>query len=217
LPQVVVAISMAVLPLRFAIPSSQHLWAKAHLFPTYLRLDSLLVGVLLSWFFHFHREKLESFMARCWWLLAIGSLALFVPPFVLEVDAQGWYLSTFGLTAHAIASGALLLLALHFRLQWRPLAFIGANSYSIYLWHIPVRFFGLDWIPREWPPLISVAAYLIVAIALGIAGSKLVEGPFLVLRDRLFPTRSDTLPQPKRLESWESCETSLELAPLRAG
>ena len=46
------------------------------------------------------------------------------------------------------------------------------------------------WLPRDASPLLSAAAYLVESIAIGILAAKLIETPFLKLRDRLFPTRS---------------------------
>lgn len=193
LPRIFVVVAVAILAARFAVPPTPEAWWKEHLFPTHLRFDSLLFGVVLSWCFHFHKAALDSFVARWRWLLALAAVALLAPAFVLEVGG-GWYLHTLGLTAQYLASGAFLLLALPFRPRWRLLALIGAHSYSIYLWHIPVRYFGLSWLPREWPPLLSVVAYLVVSIVVGVIAAKLVEAPFLALRDCWFPTRSQPAP-----------------------
>jgi peptidoglycan/LPS O-acetylase OafA/YrhL len=151
--------------------------------------------VLLSWATHFHPEALERLWARFRWPLAVLAGALLAPAFCLEIGT-GWYLHTAGLTGFALASGVLLLFALRWPSAWRPLAVIGAYSYSIYLWHIPVRFFGLAWLPRDAGPLTRGAAYLALSIVVGILAAWLIEGPFLALRDRLFPTRSHPAPPP---------------------
>jgi len=162
---------------------------KTHFFPTHLRLDSLLFGVLLSWATHFAPATLERVWTRFRWPLAAAAVALTVPAFCLEIG-RGWYLHTIGFTGLYLASGVLLLFVVRWRSAWRPLAFLGAYSYSIYLWHLPVRFFGLSWLPRDADPLTRAAAYLALSVVVGIVAAWLVERPFLALRDRFFPTRS---------------------------
>ena len=81
--------------------------------------------------------------------------------------------------------------------RWTEL--IANNTYGVYLWHIPVRFFGLAWVPRDWPPAASILIYFALSIAVGVLAAKLVETPFLALRDRLFPTRSQPQPVPSAL------------------
>jgi len=189
LPRVFGAIAVAALAARFLTPPCRDLWLKTHLFPTHLRIDSLLFGVVLAWCFHFHHEALIRFVGRWRAALAVLAVLFFALPFAIELGT-GWYLHTLGLTANYLASGACLLLALYFQPRWRALAFVGAHSYSIYLWHIPIRYFGLAWVPRDWPPAVSVPIYFALSIAAGVLAAKLVETSFLALRDRLFPTRS---------------------------
>ena len=73
----------------------------------------------------------------------------------------------------------------------RGLAAIGAYSYSIYLWHLPVRF----WLVAELEKHTGIqnwGFYAIVyyggSIAVGIAFAKLIEYPVLRFRDRVLPT-----------------------------
>ncbi len=193
LPWLVVGVAGLALAARIVTTQMLDFRLKTHLFPTHLRLDSLLFGVLLSWATHFHLEALERVWTRFRWPLAMLAVALVVPAFCGEIGS-GWYLHTLGLTGFALASGVLLMFALRWPSAWRPLAFIGAYSYSIYLWHIPVRFFGLAWLPRDAAPLTRGAAYLALSIVTGILAAWLIERPFLALRDRLFPTRSQPTP-----------------------
>ena len=188
LPQLFFAVAVLALAARIATAQMLDFRLKTALFPTHLRLDSLLFGVLLSWATHFAPTALEQAWQRFRWPLAAAAVALAVPAFVFEIGS-GWYLHTIGLTGFYLASGVLLLFALRWKSAWRPLAFIGTYSYSIYLWHIPVRFFGLAWLPRDAAPLTRAAAYLALSIVTGILAAWLVERPFLALRDRLFPTR----------------------------
>ena len=189
LPRVFLAVALLALAARIATAEMLDFRLKTQLFPTHLRIDSLLFGLLLSWATHFQPVALERVWLRFRWPLAVAAVALVVPAFCIEIGS-GWYLHTLGLTGFYFASGVLLMFALRWKSAWRPLAFIGTYSYSIYLWHIPVRFFGLGWLPRDTAQLTRAAAYLALSIVTGIVAAGLVERPFLALRDRLFATRS---------------------------
>jgi peptidoglycan/LPS O-acetylase OafA/YrhL len=163
---------------------------KTHLFPTHLRMDSLLFGALLAWLWQYHGDALRAFVQRHRWPLAAAAAVLAAPPFLHEVGAAGFYMHTAGLTALYLSSGIILLLALRLRSAWTPLARLGAHSYSIYLWHFPVKFYVGMLLPRDLPPAAHLAAYFLASIVVGVAAAKLIETPFLALRDRILPSRS---------------------------
>lgn len=82
---------------------------------------------------------------------------------------------------------------------------IGVYSYGIYLWHVTAigileREFTLrliSWNGGSSSSLIWLSSVLVVgsgAILSGVLASKIVEWPILRLRDRLFPSRSGSLP-----------------------
>jgi peptidoglycan/LPS O-acetylase OafA/YrhL len=84
----------------------------------------------------------------------------------------------------------------------RGLAVIGFDSYSIYLWHMPVISWLMESLRRHgvfafgpatlaWA--LDLAVYVGVSIALGIVMARAVEGPSLKLRDHLLPSRSGSL------------------------
>ncbi len=118
-----------------------HRW---HMFVSHLRADSLLVGVLLAYVYHFHRAGFERVVAgRGRLLLALGT-ACFVPAFIFELETT-WFIYTIGLTLFAL--GGVLVIAAgvgaSVSLPARLLAPMGSDSYSIYLWHMPVLFWGV--------------------------------------------------------------------------
>ena len=74
------------------------------------------------------------------------------------------------------------------------LAALGAHSYSIYLWNLPVRYWVTPLIERALGPSVGFGAhaaiYLIGSLAVGVAMAKLIEIPALRMRDRWIPSRS---------------------------
>ncbi len=72
------------------------------------------------------------------------------------------------------------------------MATLGAYSYSIYLWHLAVRLYGVQLIERACgvTPGLSVraASYVIGSLLLGVLMAKIVELPALRLRNRWFPS-----------------------------
>jgi peptidoglycan/LPS O-acetylase OafA/YrhL len=80
----------------------------------------------------------------------------------------------------------------------RRLAAIGRASYSIYLWHVLLAYYpiqilaarligtGPDW--SEWSMI--MAAYVSLALGVGVLMSRTIEQPVLALRDRMLSPRS---------------------------
>jgi peptidoglycan/LPS O-acetylase OafA/YrhL len=168
-----------------------------HLFASHLRLDSLFCGVAIGYLYHFHTRE---FVARLqpWrrWLIG-GGLLLLLPPFFWELEKTPW-LCTSGLTVFWLGSGMLMVGVL---LSAPPrgaletaMAKLGAYSYSIYLWHMPVCIWGLAFVESELGPACGfgtlAAVYLLGSLAVGVLMARMLELPMLRLRDRWFPSRS---------------------------
>ncbi|HKH05813.1 MAG TPA: acyltransferase [Acidimicrobiales bacterium] len=60
----------------------------------------------------------------------------------------------------------------------RPLAMIGAISYSVYLWHLPVIMF-LARNTTDWDQSLQITLAIAVSFALGVLSYRYVERPFL--------------------------------------
>jgi peptidoglycan/LPS O-acetylase OafA/YrhL len=199
LPAIFVAVALACLLLRaitsFALPYSH----STHLFATHLRLDSLLFGVVLSYYWHFGRLRESPWLARHAYLVFIAGLALLAPAFFFELETTPW-VSVVGLPMFYLGSGCVLLALLQFDFGGvtlaRSFAAIGAYSYSIYLWHLPIahlvkHFQTMSGQPLNW--FLYAGLYGVASIGVGIAMSKLVEYPVLRVRERLYPSRSGDL------------------------
>lgn len=200
LPLLFGAIAVACLALRAAtalwVPYS-HL---THVFPTHLRIDSLLFGALLSYGWHLGGLRKHPWLSRGTPLLAAAGLTLVLPPFFFPIETTP-LLTVIGLPALYVGFGLLLLSMLsidsgRFR-PLRGLGRIGLHSYSIYLWHLPVVRWGIPWAVElnggllDW--FVYAGLYLAGSIVLGIATAKLIEVPAVRLRDRLYPSRSGGL------------------------
>lgn len=156
----------------------------AVLLPAHKRMDALFCGVLIAYLYWFHREAFDR-ISRKRWILP-GSGVCLLPWLVLDVDHSVWMLSL-GLTLNYVGFGLLLIWSLQWSM-WHglaPLALIGEYSYSIYLWHIGVRTWVMDWLGIGSPTLPHFVAYIGLSIAWGMLMARLVELPVLRLRDRI--------------------------------
>jgi len=203
LPIVCAALMAGLLGLRIWNAATVPFDTATHVFPTHLRIDSLMFGVLLSYWFHYHRDRFRSIVMRHRTALTALGIALLVPAFAVDLSQEPW-LYTVGFTALAVGSGALLATALHapdfVRKLLAPAARIGAYSYSIYLWHLPILGYFLTWVDDTlgtrlpwWPrTLLGVTA----CVVFGMGISQLIEYRVLRFRDRMFPSRSRPLEPP---------------------
>lgn len=189
-------------------------WGGAHwdevYYPTHLRIDSLLFGVLVGYVFYTRRDLVERWRTRLVWAIPLGlaglaSAVVFnlsVSHLIISVGFTWLYLSSGILVAAAGANpsgGSTGWLSIAFR----PLAFLGVYSYTIYLAHAVIDMIFL--IPSEWEwlrpqmqhsarlsTIVDLVYFLFGSIVLGVLLSKLIETPFLRLRDRLYPSSRAT-------------------------
>ncbi|HUQ46022.1 MAG TPA: acyltransferase family protein [Gemmatimonadaceae bacterium] len=168
-----------------------------HVFATHLRLDSLFFGVMLSYAYHFHTERFVRVFTPWRVPLMLGGVLLLTPAFLLPLETSPMMRSA-GFTVMYLGSGMLLVGTLLCRPRPGPvlgfLAALGAGSYLIYLWHMPVLLLGVPMLEQAVgaPFSFGVRAtlYLGGSLALGMAMARLIEIPSLRWRERLFPRRA---------------------------
>jgi peptidoglycan/LPS O-acetylase OafA/YrhL len=205
IPRIFFGLAAVVLTVRLLTPYQYPHFHFSHYYPTHLRMDSLFFGVFISYFHHFRPqvipELLKSQRVRVG--LAVLSVALLVP--CLFIDISNFFMLTFGFTLLYLGFGGVLVLALYCPIVWprllrtpmawlgSALAYVGMNSYSIYLWHPAAQSWGLHKLVRIMPfrsgVVAEVVIYVTLSLALGITMAKLIEFPVLKLRQRLYPSR----------------------------
>lgn len=165
-------------------------------YPTWVRLDGLLLGVLLAAARTFHPKAMARWLPS-WAALAAGILVLAGALLVIKdngvvLDFAG---ATFGYPLFSLAVALLLSAAVDAEpwLSKIPLpgvATLAALSYSLYLVHKPVYALDKAWLGAEtlagWPAL---ALYGCTVLAAALALHHGVERPFLALRDRMLAKR----------------------------
>ncbi|MEO8352381.1 MAG: acyltransferase [Chthoniobacteraceae bacterium] len=170
---------------------------------THLRIDSLFAGVFVAYVAAFHARAFSSFIAAHRTRIAIGGTLLILPAWLLPLSTTGFagaFLLTIGFTLLAIGCAGWVAIAAcapsgnrtpPARI-WRGVGFIGVYSYSIYLWHLPVKkMFPMicHRLMGEVPgPSVQYAIYFGGTFLLALLTSRLLEFPLLRFRDRFFPS-----------------------------
>jgi peptidoglycan/LPS O-acetylase OafA/YrhL len=171
--------------------------------PTHLRIDELFFGVLLGYFYSFHRQGLDDFMrpSANRMMIALATIALLSTCFIFP--GTGRFFVIFGPTFLYLGFGGLLLLSLYVRdVLPRSLigplaklgsacAFVGLYSYSIYLWQGVFGLYSIRGFRQFFHIQLSgfpfFAWYFFGCVAFGIVMARLIEFPVLRLREKFFP------------------------------
>jgi peptidoglycan/LPS O-acetylase OafA/YrhL len=167
--------------------------------PTHLRIDSLGFGVLIGYYYHFKRSEFLKFAAKYKALLIASGILCLSIAFIFDYELYP-FMYTVGFTILYLGSGMILIGMTSVQIPnnkfTRLLAYIGIQSYSIYLWQSVIDTFFIKILQfyKILPvltPIIHLLVYIPTGIAFGIVMALTIEAPFLKLRDRLFPSRID--------------------------
>lgn len=168
---------------------------------SHYRFDALFFGVFLQFLWRTRAEQIRAFVARYGKLILVVSFLCVMPTFRISRDQP--FMFTIGFTLLSFGYGGFLMSVVCAKGElWeqyrslRTIAAIGRWSYNIYLWH----YFLPKLVPKYdemqlWVAslidndilcvLVQATLYAALSVFAGFLGTKLIETPFLNLRDRI--------------------------------
>lgn len=171
-------------------------------YPSWTRLDGLLVGVLLAVVKTYRPFAWQALMKQGYWLLMGGLLLLAISVMLFDNNMRalptivGYPLLAIGL-GFIVASSASGY-CWHGRTRIAGAAMMATLAYSLYLSHkLVLHYIKLNYasgqIEQGWLQLIIAASAVLIVGALLYAG---IERPFLLWRERLLQSGSKTELEP---------------------
>ena len=167
-------------------------WYKWIYYPTYTRLDGLMVGVGIAALYRFRESRLDPLNRYANWLIIAGCI-LFVLSLFLCIDQQTAAATIFGFSLIAIAFGffvlsAILPLSFLFRVKSAITKNLATLSYSLYLSHKGIIHITQKWLisvglrgESNWMFLICMFSCIVGALIMRI----LIEKPFFRMRNKM--------------------------------
>ena len=168
------------------------LWTKWIYYPTYCRLDGLLVGVSIAALFQY-RPLLKNKITQYGNRLLLLSLLILTGSYFLFRESQSLDASVFGFPLVSIGFGMMILGAISptsflYKFKSNITTTIATLSYAIYLTHKFIIHITQDQLAGFGIPKESNLMFFIctVTVILGaFVMNKLIEKPFLKLRDKV--------------------------------
>lgn len=168
-------------------------WYKEIYYPSYCRLDGLLVGVSIAGLYQFLPAVWNKISKYGNWFILLGVLVLIFANWLCE-DQQTFNASVFGFTVVALGYGCMVIGAISpgsFLYKWKSkvTTFIATLSYAVYLTHkgiihVTHQLLAGFHIDSNVMLFICILTCTLGAYILNIV----VEKPFMKLRDRILGT-----------------------------
>lgn len=170
---------------------------KAIYYPTYTRLDGLLIGVMIASVFRYQPLLKDKIMKQGNRLLALSLLLLLAAYFlfdgsIVSITFTSWTVAVFGFPLVSAAYGVMVIAAMSpdcilSRYKFRPTAILATLAYSIYLSHKIINHL----INSQLKYVLELENHhvfpvcLVTAILGALILHLLIEKPFLILSRNL--------------------------------
>jgi len=168
------------------------LWNQYVYYPTFNRLDGLLVGVSIAGLFTFY-PTIKALANRYHILLMLAGLAILAVAYFVCADRESFNTGTYGFLMVSVGYGLILAAFVSpanvfYRLKSKVTSLIATLSYSLYLVHKIVIHLtqtllakvGID-INSIWMMVICIGTSILAALLMRYA----IEKPALKLRDKV--------------------------------
>jgi peptidoglycan/LPS O-acetylase OafA/YrhL len=171
------------------------LWYRYIYYPTYNRLDGLVMGVALAALYHFLPHIWEKVAQLGNWLLVLSVLILTGAYFVCY-NEHSFVASVFGFSLVALGyacavAGAISPKSILYRSNSTITTFIAGLSYSIYLTHKGIIHITQAVLSKQNIPIDSNWMLLfctVSCIAAALVLNRIIERPFMKLRTKILVT-----------------------------
>ena len=191
--------------LYFPHMEEEHGWLNWYMYiyyPTYTRLDGLLVGVSIAAIYRFLPTLWSRISVFGNQFILLG-LTVLVGAYFLCYDEQSFYASVFGFTVVAIGYGFLVIGAICptsflFKCKSKGVSFIASISYAIYLTHKGVIHITHEVLHEfKLNSNLLLIFSMISCITVAYILNQVVEHPFMNFRKKLLSQELSPLPQIK--------------------
>jgi peptidoglycan/LPS O-acetylase OafA/YrhL len=177
---------------RIGTDGMRPLWNKYVYYPTYNRLDGLLVGLSIAGLFTFY-PKVKSWANRNTLLLMLLGIGTLIGAYFVCIPKEGYYATLYGFTLVSVGYGFIVAAAVCpanflYRMKSKITALIATLSYSIYLVHkivIHITQVLLEKTGMDKNSGLMMICCLLTTIAAALLMRYLVEKPALRLRNRV--------------------------------
>ncbi len=174
------------------------LWYKYVYYPTYNRLDGLLVGVSIAALYTF-RPNVWARVSQQGNLLICTALAVLAGAYFLCYEELSYEASVFGFPLIGIGYGLLVMGAISpgsFLFKWksRSTTFLAGLSYALYLSHKGMIHVVQTLLAQTIDPESNVMLFICIVSCIcgALLLNLLIEKPFMKLRDKLLKKDTET-------------------------